>query len=662
MVAAAISSTDPRNPPRDRQDKPQSVANNGGQRRPRGKQVPSRYLSPSPSHSVSSNTTTTTTTTTTTSSSSSSSSSAILKTSKRYPSPLLSRQTNSASNSIKTPSLLPKRSQSVDRRRPSAVPVTVGSSGTEMSAATKMLITSTRSLSVSFQGEAFSLPISKKKEATTPVSHRKSTPERRRSTPVRDQRENSKPADQQRWPGASRRGNSESVAPNPLSRSLDCGSDRGKLGSGFVGRSMLHNSMIDESPRVSVNGRLSLDLESRDVYSEIGDESQRRPNNGLTSSVSCDFTASDTDSVSSGSTNGVQECGSGANGEISKSRSLPRNIMASAKFWQETNSRLRRLQDPGSPLPSSPGLKTSSVSSKFGLSKRFSSDAVPLSSPRGMASPMRGSAIRSASPSKLWATTTSSPARALSSPSRVRNGVSDQINAYNRNNTPSILSFSADIRRGKIGEDRVMDAHLLRLLYNRYLQWRFVNARADSTLMVQRLNAEKNLWNAWVSISELRHSVTLKRIKLLLLRQKLKLASILRGQMGYLEEWSLLDRDHSGSLSGATEALKASTLRLPIVGKTVVDIQDLKHAVTSAVDVMQAMSSSIFSLTLKVDEMNSVMVETVNTTAKEKVLLERCQGFLSRVAAMQVTDCSMKTHIIQLSRIPITSSLTSQQL
>ncbi|KAJ4881924.1 QWRF motif-containing protein 2 [Raphanus sativus] len=464
-----------------------------------------------------------------------------------------------------------------------------------MSAATKMLITSTRSLSVSFQGEAFSLPVSKKKEPASPVSHR-------RSTPARDQRENSKPLDQHRWPGASRRGKSEPLASNPLSRSLDCGSDRVKVGSNGSPK-----VAINGSPRVSINGRLSLDIEAR-----------RRPNN----SVSCDFTASDTDSVSSGSTNG----------EVSKSR----NVVASARFWQETNTRLRRLQDP-------------SVSSKLGLSKRFSSDAVlSSSSPRGMAS--SPAAIRSASPSKLWATT--SPARVLSSPSRV----SDQMNGYNRKDTSSIISFSADIRRGKIGGGRVVDAHLLRLLYNRYLQWRFVNARADSAFMVRRLNAEKNLWNAWVSISELRHSVTLKRIKLLLLRQKLKLASILRGQMGYLEEWSLLDRDHSSSLSGATQALKASTLRLPIVGKTVVDIKDLKHAVSSAVDVMQAMSSSIFSLTLKVDEMNTVMVETVNVTAKEKVLLERCQGLLSRVAAMQVTDCSMKTHIIQLR--PITSSLT----
>lgn len=36
-------------------------------------------------------------------------------------------------------------------------------------------------------------------------------------------------------------------------------------------------------------------------------------------------------------------------------------------------------------------------------------------------------------------------------------------------------------------------------------------------------------------------------------------------QMAYLEEWSLMEQDHSSSLSGATEALKASTLRLPIV-------------------------------------------------------------------------------------------------
>lgn len=36
--------------------------------------------------------------------------------------------------------------------------------------------------------------------------------------------------------------------------------------------------------------------------------------------------------------------------------------------------------------------------------------------------------------------------------------------------------------------------------------------------------------------------------------------------MIYLEDWAILDRVYSGSLSGATEALRASSLRLPVIG------------------------------------------------------------------------------------------------
>jgi hypothetical protein len=42
--------------------------------------------------------------------------------------------------------------------------------------------------------------------------------------------------------------------------------------------------------------------------------------------------------------------------------------------------------------------------------------------------------------------------------------------------------------------------------------------------------------------------------------------------MTYLEEWGLVDQDYCSSLSGATEALKASTLRLPVVAGAKVSI------------------------------------------------------------------------------------------
>lgn len=359
----------------------------------------------------------------------------------------------------------------------------------EVSAATKLLVTSTRSLSVSFQGESFSLPISKTKAATPTSSNARkaATPERRRSTPVRgkvdgggDQVENSRPMDQHRWPGRTRQSNSSSTS-NPLSRSVDCSGDKKKLignGYGKVVRA-LQQSMRDDGRRASFDGGLSLNLGK----AELVKAAQRSPdaNSVNNSSLPSDLTASDTDSVSSGSTSGAQDCAGAAKG-----RCGPRSIVVSARFWQETNSRLRRLQDPGSPLSTSPASRMA-VPSKVIQSKKFSSDG-PLSSPRTMASPIRGTA-RPASPSKLWASTTSSPSRGISSPARVRSAVASSINS-NSSNPPSILSFSVDIRRGKMGEDRIFDAHTLRILYNRYVQWRFANARADTTFMVQKLDAE----------------------------------------------------------------------------------------------------------------------------------------------------------------------------
>ncbi|XP_020239118.1 QWRF motif-containing protein 2 [Cajanus cajan] len=610
-------------------------------RRPKGRQVSSRYMSHSPSPSSTTTTTTTTTTSTSTSTSTTSSSS------RRFPSPLLSHSTNSS-----TP-LVPKRSQSVDRRRPRPT--------TPLPEAAKLLVTSTRSLSVSFQGEAFSLPISKTKAAAaTPPPRKAATPERRRATPVRG--ENSRPADQHRWPARTRQA-------DHLSKSVDC-SDRNKVAGNGFGKVVraLQQSMVVEGDRRRASfdglGGLSLDLGKAQLLkgnansvtttttsSRTDNDNHDDVNLVSKSSLACDLTASDTDSVSSGSTSGAHDSSGAA-----KALKEPRGIVVSARFWQETNSRLRRLQDPGSPLSTSPASRIG-VPAKNSQLKRYNSDG-PVLSPRTMASPVRGSVnARPASPSKLWAG--SSPSRGMPSPARVRSTVASSINSSS-GNTPSILSFSADVRRGKIGEDRIFDAHTLRLLYNRYVQWRFVNARADATFMVQKLNAERHLWNAWVTISELRHSVILKRIKLVLLRQKLKLTSILKGQISYLEEWAVLDRDHSNSLLGATEALKASTLRLPVVEKAIADVPNLKDALGSAVDVMQSMASSIYTLSSQVEETNCLVAEILKVTSKERFLLEQCKEFLSSLAAMQVKDCSLRTHMLQLSRVPTSSCLTTR--
>uniref|UniRef100_A0A2P2JH24 QWRF motif-containing protein 2 n=1 Tax=Rhizophora mucronata TaxID=61149 RepID=A0A2P2JH24_RHIMU len=362
--------------------------------------------------------------------------------------------------------------------------------------------------------------------------------------------------------------------------------------------------------------------------------------------------ASDSESVSSGSTSegGGNACGGG--GQAQRGR---RGIVVAARFWQETNSRHRRQTDPGSPVSKTTGLK-GPAPPKLVEPKRLGTDA-PVSSPkgivnsRGQISPVRRGAIQAVSPAKFGSpTSTVSPMRGIS-PSRARNMVGGVVssNLINTIGTPSILSFTADIRREKIGVNRIVEVHLLRILYNQLLQWRFVNARADAASSAQRLKAEKSLFDACITISKLRESVRAKRTEVQWLRQNLKLISILKGQMIYLEELELMDQEYSRSLSGAIEALQASTLHLPVVGGARADIHNVKDAICSAVDVMQAMASAICLLLSKVGEVNSLVGELANVTRKERVMLDQCKVLLSAIMAMQVKEFTLRTHILQLN-------------
>lgn len=127
-----------------------------------------------------------------------------------------------------------------------------------------------------------------------------------------------------------------------------------------------------------------------------------------------------------------------------------------ARFWQETNSRLRRFTESNSRMlgSGSPPVRKSSDNPT----------SSPRGSTRGSPSPLK---TRTGSGTGTGVGTGSSPA-----------------------NAPSIINFAAEVRRAKKGENRIEEAHKLRLLDNRHLQWRCVNARARAALLAQRSAAE----------------------------------------------------------------------------------------------------------------------------------------------------------------------------
>ncbi|XAR61955.1 hypothetical protein NMG60_11016515 [Bertholletia excelsa] len=461
---------------------------------------------------------------------------------------LVSRKKTTTTSMSESSSAI-KRIQSAERRRLAHYP----GNAVEMSTAAKLLITSTRRLSVSFQGGSFSLPCSKMKQL----------PEQRKATAAKN------------------------TTMSSLTRSMDFTAANKKIyGSGNVPRAMRQSVMIDNA------------------------------NPDYISAANSDLITSDTESFSSGSTEGVQE---GAN--VARNRGGPRGIVVPARFMQETTNRIKNN-----------GLKSVAASKPNGMRKSFVDGT--------------------ASPSRLVTSPAASLSKASPSTSVGRNGRASMI-SNNLSNTPSILSFAVYGRKGKFGENKITDAHLSRLLYNRHLQWRFINARADAAMSAQKFTAEQSLYKAWVTTSKLRHSVKAKRQELQMLQQSLKLYSILKGQMRSLDDWECIDRDHSCSLSEAFEALQASTVQLPVVGNIKVDIQNVKNAVGSAVNVMQSAASSICTLLTKVDQANSLVSELVNISTMERALLDQCTDLLSTLTTLQVEESSLRTNMLQLQRVQL---------
>uniref|UniRef100_A0A5B6YQH4 Putative QWRF motif-containing protein 8 n=1 Tax=Davidia involucrata TaxID=16924 RepID=A0A5B6YQH4_DAVIN len=523
---------------------------------------------------------------------------------RRFPSPNITRTVAASSQ------LVTKRAISAERKRPSPPPsptcpstpvhdTSTGGRLPEVLWPTKM-----RSLIVSFQSDTFSLPISKREKPvahalsdltlkpSSNVAHKQAPPVSRKPTPER-----------KRSPLKGKNAVDQSENSKPVdglhARLVDQhrwpSRTGGKVSSNALNRSM---DLTDKRIGISSLRRMSIPGGTIKPLPKASSDAVRLASMDEIGRV--DFKACLVDDKS------LRESGLP---KLVSSSSLERTTLLTPAV------RSRSLPTPASRPPSRPSSpnKTSSVSRGVSPSRTRSLNP----------SPSRG-----VSPSRIRA----------SSPSR------------QSNSSTSVLTFIADIRRGKKGTNQIEDAHQLRLLYNRHLQWRYANARADAVLYNQKVTSEKMLYNVGRTTSDLWDSVTEKRIDLQQLRLKLKLYSVLNEQMAYLNDWASIERDHTSSLSRAIEDLQASTLRLPVAGGARADIETVKAAVWSAIDVMQAMGSSIYSILSRVEGINCLVSELADLAVQERAMLDECEALLGSTAAMQVEEYSLRTHLIQLEQ------------
>ncbi|KAK9100955.1 hypothetical protein Scep_024385 [Stephania cephalantha] len=131
---------------------------------------------------------------------------------------------------------------------------------------------------------------------------------------------------------------------------------------------------------------------------------------------------------------------------------------------------------------------------------------------------------------------------------------------------PSSMKTQVEARKGKKATSAAEHVHALCLFQNRYLQWRYANAKAEATKNVQSHTVERSFYALLVKKSEMHDSVQRKRVELGYLKKLAMLSSIMGAQMPYLDEWSTLECEYSSSLSGAIKALQDASVQLPISG------------------------------------------------------------------------------------------------
>ncbi|XVF08483.1 hypothetical protein REPUB_Repub07fG0007000 [Reevesia pubescens] len=209
------------------------------------------------------------------------------------------------------------------------------------------------------------------------------------------------------------------------------------------------------------------------------------------------------------------------------------------------------------------------------------------------------------------------------------------------------------IKRPKKVSGHQEDLHSLKLLHNHYLQWRYVNAKAEAFMQIQKGETESTLYSLGVKISELYDCVRRKRTELQFLQRMKTLSKILEAQMPYLEEWFAFQGDYLYSLSEAIQSLLNTSLRLPISENVKADTRKVGEAMKSAIKLMEMILCHVQSFMPKAEEMESLISELARVAGGERALVEECGHLLSKTNKFQVEECSLRGQLIQLHCIAL---------
>ncbi|KAK8583727.1 hypothetical protein V6N13_109122 [Hibiscus sabdariffa] len=207
-------------------------------------------------------------------------------------------------------------------------------------------------------------------------------------------------------------------------------------------------------------------------------------------------------------------------------------------------------------------------------------------------------------------------------------------------------------RQKKVSPIEEEEYHQFRLVYNRMLQWRFANARAEVAMAALDIDAQDKLFGVWLRILKKRNSTLEKRILLQKLRHEIKLHETVGPQLRLLNEWVKLEGRNLEAVSRVIRKLSAVLVRVPLVQEAKADENSLSEIMSTAIEVMDGIEANILNIfSQPVEKMLYLVTELISMVEQEKQCLEEMENAITLVPPqVLVSEQSLRVHLIQAAK------------
>ncbi|XP_010490263.1 PREDICTED: QWRF motif-containing protein 3-like [Camelina sativa] len=219
-------------------------------------------------------------------------------------------------------------------------------------------------------------------------------------------------------------------------------------------------------------------------------------------------------------------------------------------------------------------------------------------------------------------------------------------NRMKRNN--SVARYGSSMSQWALSPGRSLDIQAvtvpsLKLMNNRLVQWRFVNARACAANNSVASQEKNQLLCAWDALTKLKHLFLQERIKLQKKNLEMKLNYVLLSQVKHLEAWEDMEREHISALSMTRESLHSVLSRLPLKEGAKMNIESAVTMFKTAETVTDAIISTLNSYAPTMEGgIVPLASQLAEVAAQEKLMLEQCHDLMRMITELEMQERSLK--------------------